>query len=576
MRLEAMERTLSNLSDKKFDVAIIGGGIFGACAAWDAALRGLSVALVERSDFCSGASANSFKIVHGGIRYLQHADLARLRASCHERSALLRIAPHLVQPLPILIPTYGHGRDGKTFLGTGMLLYDLLTLDRNRSVKDPQRRIPWTRFLGRQEVLDLFPGIERRGLTGGTVFHDGQFYNPTRLVLAFLQSAVGAGAAVANYVEATGFLQTSDRIQGIQCRDVLTGDSFPIQANVVLNTAGPWAEKVLGQNGGIKLCPMGTYSRDACFVIPRRFAGPYALAVHGQTRDPDAVLSGSVRHLFIVPWRKYTLIGVWHKVYMGDPDDVSVTEKDLCSFIDEVTRAYPGLKLSLADVSMWHAGLVPFGENAPGAVHLSYGKRSRLIDHQREHGIENLVTLIGIRYTMARGDAAKAMKIVSGKLHKGLRQPPTHRIPVHGGQIDHFEELVRDISETRPFSLHDDVLRALLHNYGTAYRHVLHYAETVPALAQTFHDSTVMKAEVVNAVRNEMAVKLSDVVFRRTDLGTGGNPGERALRACADIAANELGWDANQAERELQEIRAYFPGFGGGRQRPEDEKELLR
>jgi glycerol-3-phosphate dehydrogenase len=564
-----MERMLNNLSDKRFDVVIIGGGIFGACAAWDAVLRGLSVALVERRDFCSGASANSFKIVHGGIRYLQHADLARLRASCHERSALLRIAPHLVQPLPILIPTYGHGREGKAFLGTGMLLYDLLTLDRNRGVKDPRRRIPWTRFLGRQEVLDLFPDIKQHGLTGGAVFHDGQFYNPTRLVLAFIHSAVAAGAVVANYVEATGFLQTSDRIHGIQCRDVLTGDSFPIQAKVVLNTAGPWAEKVLGQSGGIKLYPEGTYSRDACFVIPRRFASPYTLAVHGQTRDPDAVLSRAARHLFVAPWRKYTLIGVWHMVYKGDPDDVSVTEKDLCSFIDEVTTAYPGLNLSLADVSMWHAGLVPFGENEPGAVHLSYGKRSRLIDHQKEHGIESLVTLIGIRYTMARGDAAKAMKIVSGKLRKGLHQPATHRIPLHGGQIAHFEEFVRDISKTHPFALHDDVLRALLHNYGTAYGEVLRYAEADTALAQTLHDSTVLKAEVVNAVRNEMAVKLSDVVFRRTDLGTGGDPGERALRTCADIAAHELDWSASQVDRELQEVSAHFPGFGVAPQKAE-------
>ena len=152
----------ATLADKAFDVAIIGGGIFGACAAWDAALRGLSVALVERGDFCSGTSANSFKIVHGGIRYLQHGDLVRLRTSCYERTALLRIAPHLVQPLPIVIPTYGRGRQGKALLGAGMVLYDLLTLDRNRGIKDAQRKIPWARFLSRQELLDLFLAFRLR------------------------------------------------------------------------------------------------------------------------------------------------------------------------------------------------------------------------------------------------------------------------------------------------------------------------------------------------------------------------------------------------------------------------------
>ena len=145
-----MKRDLASLADRAYDLVIVGGGIFGACAAWDAVLRGLSVALVERHDFASGASAQSFKMVHGGIRYLQHADIGRLRASCFERSALLRVAPHLVQPLPILIPTYGHARAGKEFLGAGMLLYDLLTLDRNRGITDAERRIRWSEFLSRR------------------------------------------------------------------------------------------------------------------------------------------------------------------------------------------------------------------------------------------------------------------------------------------------------------------------------------------------------------------------------------------------------------------------------------------
>ena len=560
-RRQTMKRSLELLADKEFDVVIVGGGIFGASAAWDAGLRGLSVALVEQGDFCSGASANSFKIVHGGIRYLQHADVARLRSSCHERSALLRIAPHLVQPLPIVIPTYGHGRQGKAFLGTGMLLYDVLTLDRNRGIKDSRRKIPWTRFLSREEVLDLFPAIRKQGLSGGAVFCDGQLYNPARLVLAFIQSGVNAGVQVGNYVEATRFLRTGDRIRGIEGRDVLTGESFPIRAKLVLNAAGPWAEKVLNKDGGVVLHPRGAYSRDTCFVVARRFTSPYALAVQGQTQDPDAVLSRAARHLFVVPWRNYTLVGVWHVVYEGGPDDVTVTEQDLQSFIDEINRAYPALELSLADVSMCNAGLVPFGENEPGAVHLSYGKRSRLIDHEKEHGLQGLVTLIGIRYTMARGDAAKVMDLVSAKLGKSLRAPPTHRIALHGGDIDDFEAFVKDTSNNQTVALRDDVVHALLHNYGTAYREVLRHVELDSALAETLDNSTVLKAEVVNAVRNEMAVRLSDVVFRRTDLAAGGNPGQQALEVCAHMVARELGWTTDQMQQELREVRAHFPTF---------------
>ena len=302
----AMNRNVESLGSCEFDLIVVGGGIFGACAAWDAVLRGWSVALIEQSDFGSGASANSFKMVHGGIRYLQHADLVRLRESSFERSAFLRVAPHLVQPLPIAIPTYGHGRKGRVFLGAGMTVYDALTFDRNRGIGDPNRRIPRSRFMDRNEVLDLYPGLPSDGLTGAAIFCDGQMYNPPRLVLAFVQSAADAGAVVANYVEAIGLMRKDDRIVGVVARDHFDGSEIEIRARVTLNAAGPWAEALLGRCSQPVVAETGTYSRDACFIVPRRFDHPYALAVSGQTSDPDAVLSREARHLFAVPWRNHT------------------------------------------------------------------------------------------------------------------------------------------------------------------------------------------------------------------------------------------------------------------------------
>src|SRR5450631_3457302 len=210
-----MHRDISALANQTFDVLVIGGGAFGAAAAWDAALRGLRVALIDQGDFGSGASAECFKMVHGGIRYLQHADIPRLRASCAERTALLRIAPHLVNPLPIVIPTYGHGRQGKAFLAAGMLVYDLLTIGRNFGLSDPTRRIAGTQLLSRNETLALFPEIEERSLTGAAVFEDGQMYNTARLVLAFVKSAANRGAIAANYTEALRFLWDGKRVCGV-------------------------------------------------------------------------------------------------------------------------------------------------------------------------------------------------------------------------------------------------------------------------------------------------------------------------------------------------------------------------
>jgi glycerol-3-phosphate dehydrogenase len=557
-----MKRDLSTLAEQCFDVVVIGGGIFGACAAHDAAMRGLSVALIEKDDFCSGASANSLKMVHGGIRYLQHADLVRLISSCRERSAMLRIAPHLVQPLPIVIPTYGHGKSGKEFLGAGMLLYDMLTVGRNRGIRDPSRRIPWSHFMGREEVLGLFPDIEDKALTGAAVFSDGQMYNPTRLVLAFIRSAVESGAHVANYAEATGFTGTAERIDGVEVRDALSGDTFVISAKTVLNAAGPWAERLIAGSTQVPRLPPVTYSRDACFVIRRRSRHPFAIAIQGRTHDPDAVLSRPARHLFMAPWRDYQLIGVWHVVYDRGPEEVIVTDGDLLSFIDEINWAYPALNLSLDDVLMWNAGLVPFGENEEGAENLSYGKRSHLIDHVKTNGPEGLVTLIGIRYTTARGDSAKAVDLIGSKLGGGMRRAPTDTTPLFGGDIADFEALVRMAAARGKPRLREDINRALVQNYGTDYVSVLRYAAKDPALAETLGDSRVIKAEVLHAIDEEMALSLADVAFRRTDLATGSDPGRSTLEECARLMAAELGWDEKRIAREVSIVESRFPRFG--------------
>ncbi len=556
-----MQRDTGVLSENCFDLVIIGGGIFAACAAWDAVLRGLSVALIEKEDFCSGTSANSFKMIHGGIRYLQHADLVRLRSSCHERSAMLRIAPHLVQPLPILIPTYGHGKSGKVFLGTGMLIYDLLTLGRNRGIRDPARHIPWTRFFNKQEVLQEYPDLNPQGLTGGAMFCDGQMYNPTRLVLAFIQSSVEKGACVANYVEATDLIREGDRVLGVRARDKLSGNELEIRSKAVLNAAGPWSEWFLQGAQTSHNLKKGVYSRDACFVIKRRFTSAAAVAIQGRTKDPDALLSRPARHLFLVPWRDYTLVGVWHVVWDRHPEQVVVREEEIQGFIDEINWAYPALNLTTADVTMWNAGLVPFGENEDGSEDLSYGKRSHLIDHKVSDAIDGLVTLIGIRYTTARGDAAHAMDLVCSKIGCSVKKADTDSIPLYGGDIADFDRLVTEVHERQTLGLSEQCTRALVHNHGTRAMDVIDLAARDPSLAKTFGETCVLRAEVVHALRREMAFTLADMVFRRTDLATGGNPGEHCLRECAELMAEPLGWSRQDIDSQVAAVMQRFPAW---------------
>ena len=264
-----MKRDLRALARDRYDVIVVGGGIFGVCLAWDAVCRGLSVAIVERGDFSNATSANSFKIVHGGIRYIQHGDIRRVRESSRERRALLRVAPHLVEPLPIVIPTYGHGMNGKEVLRAGVLMYDLAAFDRNRGITDPARQIPWARSLSRREFAERFPGFRTEGLTGGVLFHDAQMYNPPRIALSFVRASVEAGARAANYAETTGYLRDGDRVTGVVVRDCLDGTEHELKGDLVINAAGPWTEGLLSTLG-IQFDPQLTFSRDACFVVKRK------------------------------------------------------------------------------------------------------------------------------------------------------------------------------------------------------------------------------------------------------------------------------------------------------------------
>ena len=577
-----MHRNLSELARTEYDLVIIGGGAAGAAAAREAALRGVRVALIERHDFGSGASAHCFKVIHGGIRYLQHGDLRRLRSTSYERSVFLRLAPHLVKPLPFVVPTYGMGRRSRWFLGAGMLAYDLLSADRNLQITDPSRRIRATRFYDREQTLAMFPTIPEAGLTGAASFEDGQMHNPPRLVLAFVQAAEQLGAHVANYVEAEHLLMRDKRVWGIAARDTLTGDRFEIRARVVLNAAGPWAEGLLkGITTARNAIVPSNWSRDACFVINRRPNGPWALALQGATQDGDAMLKRGARHLFMVPWRDRMLIGVWHSIVPRDADAARMTQGELRAWIDEINSSHPGFDLRESEVERVDFGLVPFGD-APGhtPASLSFGKRSRLIDHRASDGISGLVTSISVRYTVARLDAVNALGCVMKQIYRKDLDPfnpasvaaavenPERAArnasvsdPLPGGEFDDYERLLAHSRRNRPLWMSPASIESLVANYGTHMHRVVAMADADPALRRCVAGSHVTLAEVAYALRDEMVHTLGDLVFRRTELGTGGHPGEAALSEVSLFMQEALGWSARHMAEERRQVDAQFERY---------------
>jgi glycerol-3-phosphate dehydrogenase len=549
-----MKDRRQELDSREFDILVIGAGMFGACIAWSAALRGYSVAVIDKGDFAGATSSNHYKFIHGGIRYLQHLDLIRLRESSREKSALIRTAPHLAYPMPIVFPTYGYGKRGKALMQAAMLIYDVLTVDRNHGIPDPSRRTPNGSVIDRKQVLEQFPGTPDEGLTGAAVFYDGQMYNPARLVLAFLRSASSRGAVITNYVSADGLIREENRIVGCNATDQLSGDQLQIRARMVVNAAGPWGHLVLREDSSLSPKPEPSFSRDLAFVVNKSICPTHAIGCQSESADSDSIIDRGGRHLFLVPWRGKTLVGVWHRYSLADPDDISVSREELQEYLDEINGAYSGINLTMDDITMVNTGHILFGPQAAQGsdTEHSFAKRSLLLDHA-DDGVEGIITIVGARATVARGAAEKAMDLVQRKLGEKTRRSDTKNETIHGGAFDNFEALVSEIREQLP----DDskhAAKAIAHNYGSDYATMLGCASD-PSHRSTIGDTNVIGAEVIHAVRHEMAKTLADIVLRRTELGTGDDPGDDAIQQVASIVCDELGWDQQAVDSQVAALQ---------------------
>ena len=343
---------------------MVGAGIHGAAVAWDAAQRGLAVALVEREDFGAGASWNSLKTIHGGMRHLQRLDVASLRESARERRTLLRVAPELVEPLRFLVPCRGYGSGGRAALAVGLMLNDLLTRDRNRGLP-AERQIPDGRTTSAAEALALVPGLEPRGLGGAALWHDAQAVSTERLLLGFVHAAADAGAAVANHVEALALVRgPRGRVAGVALRDALGGSTLELRARLVVNAAGPWMDE-LGARSGLRRSPLPLL-RARNLVLRRPCPVPLAVGARSEGR-----------FLFLVPWQGRSIVGTSYEPAAAPPSDP-------LAFLDEARRAFPWAGFECSDLALVHEGLVP-GEGGPHGL-WTRSRRRRPRERRRDRG----------------------------------------------------------------------------------------------------------------------------------------------------------------------------------------------
>ncbi|MEJ2744698.1 MAG: glycerol-3-phosphate dehydrogenase/oxidase [bacterium] len=557
-----MKRDLDKLSSQEYDVLVVGAGAYGACAAWDATLRGLRVALIDKGDFGAATSQNSQKIIHGGLRYLQQFDIARMRESIRERRTLMKIAPQFVHPMPCVMPTYGHLAKSRMALAIALLLNDIIGFDRNR-LDDPEKYLPRGRTVSREELLGMLPGVPREGLTGGAVWYDCQTHNSERLVLSFILSACERGADAANYLEAAEFLTEGRRVCGVRARDAVTGKTVDIRSRLVINTAGPWIDRVLGK------LPTRTSSRPlmlaaSTILVTRRFIGDHAAGLSsGAVSDGEKSLGGkNTRLYFVTPWRDVCLAGTAYAPYNGDPDDYRVSESDIDSFLSEINRAYPDARLGRGDVKFFYGGLVPMSRVSARTGEVIVRKHYRITDHSRTDGWDGVVTVMGVKYTTARDVAERVTNLAMKKLGTAFVRSRSSEAPIYGGEIERFDDFLAKAVRSKPAGVTEESMAHLVYHYGSRYGDVLAYVGKDAALGRPLPgQQRVIGAEVVRAAREETALKLSDVIFRRTELGTAGNPGDDCLHACAEIMGAELGWSGERKSREIKETLAcYVPG----------------
>jgi glycerol-3-phosphate dehydrogenase len=529
-----MNRFIDSCQDETFDMLVIGGGITGACVAYDAACRGLKVALVEKGDFGAATSAATSKVIHGGLRYLKTFEFGLVRESLKERRVMGNIAPNFIYPTAFMFvnPTF--------VMKIGLCLYDWIAFDK-KFTWDKSKKIPNHYSLSREEVIRQAPNARREGLKGAWVYYDSLSIFPERLTLAFLKSAVHYGAKVSNHARMEGFVMEGGRVSGIVVRDLLNNQIHTLKGKLTVNCAGPWADMVLKMAG--KGAAQDSIRRsEGIHLIVRNLVGKQAVGT--MTR---------AGHFFLIPWRNYSLIGTTDKEYPGTPDDYHVTGKSIQELLDTVNKDFGNDNpIRHGDVLYAYGGLRPLLGSGEGDIH-TITRKYEIYDHADE-GLPGLITAEGGKYTTSRNLAQNVLKTAEKRLGR-LRPCVTHRQRLVGSEIDDMEGFIEAIKlGNRDFS--ETTVEYLGRNYGTEYDRVLKLARQDQTLAEVLNDDGEILAQAVYAAREEMARTLADVVLRRTGICTLGNPGKEILIKVAAAVARELNWNKARTEREVEEVEA--------------------
>ncbi|MFL5612840.1 MAG: glycerol-3-phosphate dehydrogenase [Gemmatimonadaceae bacterium] len=522
-------RQLESLRDEKFDLLVIGGGITGCGIARDAALRGLRVALVEKDDFASGTSSRSSRLIHGGLRYLEHGFLHLVFEASSERRRLLRLAPHLVRPLEFIWPVYAGARVPQWKLNAGLTLYDALALFRN---------VGTHRRLTARQLATREPELRHDGLLGGARYFDAAT-DDARLTLANAIGAREAGALVVNHASVRELIVDDGIARGARVEEILSGTHIDIRASVIVNATGPWSDELQRLDD--------SYQRQTRAGV-RGSKGVHVTVARDRVGNHGALTllsPNDERVMFILPSGRQTIIGTTDTFTDSPPDQVRASESDVAYLLSAANSFFPAAHLTRQDVISAWAGIRPL--IAGGAGESDPGNASR--EHAIAESTRGIVSITGGKLTTYRVMAAEVVDVVLQRLGKRVTsRPPTRSTPLPGGDLAYIDEAVSAADRT---TADHELASHLVHSYGSRWPAVMEQI-AAPGGADHIAGTRYTLGEMRYIAQCELAYTLGDILLRRTHLGFetrdhGLESADRVASGVADI----LGWAPNDVAKQV-------------------------
>ncbi|WP_044204073.1 glycerol-3-phosphate dehydrogenase/oxidase [Flammeovirga sp. OC4] len=531
--------THRGFSAPHYDAIIIGGGITGASIAYELSLKGASVALLEKSDFGSGTSAATSKLIHGGLRYLKNLEIGLVRESLKERRYLSDIAPNFVRPIPFMLPFYS--LKDQLMLKAGMEAYDYLSYDK-KNTKLKENALPNYQTLSRRKTIIREKTILEEGLLGSYVYYDCQNAYAERLTLAFIKSAMFHGAEVCNYCKVTDFKVINNTVKGIEGIDLIHNKKVQLNGTVIINCAGAWTDSILQLENSPKRTSTPLRSEGIHIVTPS-LGNKYAVAL----------VTPKGRHIMLLPWRGHTIIGTTDKPYRGKVEDWKVTQESIDELISEVNTCYGSDILKKEDVTYYYGGLRPLVDQTTENTY-NQSRKHEILDHSSE-GFKNLWTVEGGKYTTSRHLAELLGEKIASLISLNKKPEQTAKQPLFGCGILQIENYKKYLMEEFPKASHQQI-DTLVNMYGDEAKEILE--RHFNSITETLSDEGEVVAQIYYAIDHEMAFTLEDLFLRRTGLGTLHQPSEALIQKISLILKKKLNYSDEQLIQQKENLLNHY------------------